>query len=915
MTVVGQIVDENPIINAPYEEPSRHWNFGGERPIVVAGRRPSGFLPPSPDGQLRIIDIFNEIPVVNDLRNRVRTWRNDGYIGASNITKDLFSGWFDDGRIASSVRPFFCQQEAIETLVFLTEGPADRLVGVDVPSAGELYSRLAVKMATGTGKTLVMAMTIVWSGLNRAANRRDPRFTDQVLVVCPNLTVRDRLTGAGGLLPENPESLYNQFDLIPPNLSTLFGQVRVEVVNWHQLFTKDDPKRSVMRRGPESPVAFCRRVLTGLSSRGRILVINDEAHHAWRVPADLILARDDEDAVKEATVWIEGLEMVHRHRGILRCLDFSATPMYPGSFRSKAWSPFEWIVSDFALVDAIESGLVKIPRTPTDDNAGAAVPKYRNLWTHIKGQLPKRKDLEGGSNSLTDYLTEADGPLKQLAGEWDETLQAWSEAGRREPPVMIVVCHDTTMARILERHIAELGEAGPELQNHPGQPPVTVRIDTDALARAESGEGTATAEATRKLVATVGKRGQPGEQVRCLVSVAMLSEGWDARNVTHILGLRAFQSQLLCEQVVGRGLRRTDYSDLSKPEYVDVYGVPFQLLPVAQGSAGGPVLPPDYESVHTMADRPAYRLQFPRVVQIVPDVQDRLIIDWEAIQPVRVEPRFDPTDTWVEFDLGGSGHGIGGETQNRHRAYESFRIQRLCYRLAARLIAPYPDRPWLFPQALRIAHRATQTTEEGGKIALAPGVDERELCNLRYLSLLHDRLSMAIKSEPEGETDDGDERLVPALDDYQPIGSTDGMNYYAPREKCLRTAHSHISHAVCDSALEMQIATVLDSLEQVDFWVKNHKLFFEIPYLYQGQTHRYRPDFLVRTVGGVNLLIEGKGQADEKDDAKFTAARRWCVAVNTWGRLGQWSYEVCYDVKMIEGILELSALTHSSSLF
>ena len=290
------------------------------------------------------------------------------------------------------------------------------------------------------------------------------------------------------------------------------------------------------------------------------------------------------------------------------------------------------------------------------------------------------------------------------------------------PPVLIVICHDTNVARLLEHHIAVLGEASPELVNQPGRPQVTLRIDSAALARAEAGGGSEAAEAIRQLVATVGKSGQPGGQLRCLISVAMLAEGWDARNVTHILGLRAFTSQLLCEQVVGRGLRRSSYSDLSQPEYVDVYGVPFQLLPLAKATGGKPSAPPDYTNVHTVSDRAALKLAFPRLVQVVPDITDSLDVDFDAIEPIRVAPRFDPTDTYVEFDLGTPHAGMGGVVQDRDRAYENFRIQRLLFRVASGLIEPY-GKPWLFPAALRIAESVARPVEDGGKIEYAPGVD------------------------------------------------------------------------------------------------------------------------------------------------------------------------------------------------
>ncbi len=895
------VIDGNPIINGAFTEPARYRHFAGVTPELREGRRTAGYLAPSPDGQLKITDEVIPLKLVNDLRDRVRQFRVDGYPGTTNLTRDLLRHWFDDERITSATRPFFCQQEAVETVIYLTEAPDHLKVGLDIPNAGEAYARWCVKMATGTGKTMVMALLIAWSGLNRVDSRQDGRFADQILVVAPNLTVRDRLRGPDGLDPSHPESLYVTFDLTPPQYATLLGQVRVQVLNWHALAPKDDPKRSVLKRGRESDAAFCRRVLTDLSPTGRVLVLNDEAHHAYRFPPELlntgaVSAEEAEDA-REATVWIDGLERVHRHRGVLRGIDVSATPTYPGSFKDRAWRPFEWIVSDFALVDAIEAGLVKIPRTPTADDAGHAVPKYRNLWEHIKATLPKRKSqAEADSHPLTDYLAEADGPLKQLAAAWEDTHDAWTAAGRPVPPAMVVIAHDTNVARLLEKHIADLGEASPQLVNEGGAPKVTVRIDTDALAQAEAGQGGGAAEATRQVVATVGRLGKPGEQVRCLISVAMLSEGWDARNVTQILGLRAFQSQLLCEQVVGRGLRRSSMHDLTQPEFVDVYGVPFQLLPMAKAGGTGPTAPPQYTNVHTVRDRAALRLEFPRLLQIVPDIQDTLDVDLDAIEPIRVTPRFDPTETYVEFDLGTPHAGMGGVTQDRERAYQNFRIQRLLFRVAAGLIEPY-RKPWLFPQALRIAQQVVRPVQAGGKIDYAAGVDHREVCNLRYLTVIRERLSAALRPG------DGPERFLPALDEYQPLGSTEGVNFNSPTDRCVATVKSHLSHAVCDSGLERKIAAVLDDDPSVLSWVKNHRLYLEIPYLYFGNTHRYRPDFVVRLTGDLTVLLEGKGDPDEKDDAKATAARRWVEAVNTWNGLGCWEHVICYDATELEGQL------------
>jgi type III restriction enzyme len=890
---VGQVTDQNPIINEPHAEPTRHWHFGDGAPEIRAGRREAGYIPPMvKGGQLQITDELVLLEQVNRIRDRVREWRDGGYAGATQVTKALFEHWFDDER---EMRPFFAQREAIETIAWLTESPADKRVGIEITQY-EAYVRWAIKLATGAGKTLVMAMTIAWSGLNKVANRQDTRFADAFLVVAPNLTVKGRLTGDDGLLPSDPNSAYNRFDLIPGQFAGLIGQVKVQVLNWHQLAPKEDPKRSVLRRGKESDAAFCRRVLVDLGPKKRIMVLNDEAHHAWRPPPGLEAKGADKDEVLEATVWVSGLERIHRDREILRCVDFSATPMYPGAVGGdKAWRPFEWVVSDFGLVDAIESGLVKIPRIPTDDDAGTAIPKYRNLWEYVKKALPKRgDDPDDSDHPLIDYLSEVDGPLKQLASAWTDTWTAWRNALREIPPVMIVVCNDTKMAEMLEKHIAERGEASPWLENRAGEQN-TIRIDSRLLAEAESreeGESAQDAAARlREIVATVGKDGQPGEEVRCLISVGMLSEGWDARNVTQILGLRAFQSQLLCEQVVGRGLRRSSYDDLSQPEYVDVYGVPFQLLPFAK-AAGAIVDPPKTTTVRSLRDRAGLRLEFPRVEQIISDLGDIITVDMDAIEPVRVAPENDPTATWVEFEVGTPGKGIGGTTQDRQQAYEAFRVQRLVFRLAADLVTDIDKRekPWVFPQMAQIVRDVIAQ-----KVEYAKGVDERELCNQRYWAELRNRILASLRSEERSG-------LLPVLNQYDPIGDTT-VNFQTakPAEP---TTKSHISHVVYDSKLELEMALALEQDDRVIAYAKNERIFFEIPYRWQGTTGRYRPDFIIRLDNGVTLVVEGKGRKTERDDAKLTAVKRWIEAVNQWGKLGRWEFGICFTEGELRSLIK-----------
>ena len=395
-----------------------------------------------------------------------------------------------------------------------------------------------------------------------------------------------------------------------------------------------------------------------------------------------------------------------------------------------------------------------------------------------------------------------------------------------------------------------------------------------------------------------GKLGKPGEQVRCLISVNMLSEGWDARNVTQILGLRAFQSQLLCEQVVGRGLRRSQMLDLTEPEFVDVYGVPFQLLPMAKATGGKPAKPPEYQNVHTVADRHHLRIQFPRLVQVVPDIQDKLDIDLDAIEPIRITPLFDPTD-----DLDRAGPRGPARRYGRRNPGP----RRVPIRTSASSGSCSGSPPgWSHRiRSHGCSRRRSVSREqvirpvsEGGKIDYAPGVDPREICNLRYLTVIRERLSAALRP---GE---GPERFLPALDEYQPIGSTDGLNFNSPKDKCVPADKSHLSHAVVDSGLERKICAVLDAADNnVEAWVKNHRLYLEIPYLYFGNTYRYRPDFVVRLTSGLMVLLEGKGEPSEKDDAKATAARRWVQAVNTWGGLGTWVHHICYDATTLNADL------------
>ena len=585
------------IVNSPYEEPAEHWQYD---PVThsfdrAEGRRPAGYVVASPDS--RAFDdpgMFVEIPLVNQIRPRVRAWREAGYPGVTGMTKRLLAHWAGPEEFENR-HFFFCQMEAAETLIWLAEAPPAERVGVDVPSDGGAFKRLCAKMATGSGKTVVMAMVMAWHILNKVAAPQDRRFARHIMVVAPGLTVRNRLAV---LDPSHPENYYDAFRIVPPALLDKLRQGRVVIRNWHVLNWEGEEKiagkRGVDKRGAKRDEAYVRDVLGDMARVRNLLVINDEAHHAWRVPAGPKVRGVAKADIDEATKWVGGLDRIHRARGILGCYDFSATPFAPSGRQSSQEALFGWVVSDFGLNDAIESGLVKTPRVVIRDDARPDAKTYRSRLYHIYNDSEVKDNLSRPAKPeepLPDLVMNG---YYLLGYDWRETANDWHKKGFRTSPVMITVAIRTeTAARIKYAfdhgrvHIDELCD-----------PERTLHIDSKVLEAAEAapepvpGIGASNnnghaakltqkqrGELLRRQVDSVGQPGKEGEQIQNVISVGMLSEGWDAKTVTHIMGLRAFTSQLLCEQVVGRGLRRTSYDmapgdKLLKPEYVNIFGVP-----------------------------------------------------------------------------------------------------------------------------------------------------------------------------------------------------------------------------------------------------------------------------------------------------------------------------------------------------
>ncbi|OQC40870.1 MAG: Type III restriction enzyme, res subunit [Acidobacteria bacterium ADurb.Bin051] len=910
------------IINSPYDEPARHWRYERETRTfdLVEGRRPAGYVVAS--GDSKAFDdpgIFVEIPLVNQIRPRVAAWREAGYPGVSAITKRLLDHWRDPEGFESR-RFFFCQLEAAETLIWLTEAPAAERVGIDIPGDGGAFLRQCCKMATGSGKTIVMAMVIAWQVLNKVAAPQDARFSKNVLVMAPGLTVRSRLAVLETAAPDN---YYEAFDIVPSALLDNLRQGKVLVRNWHALAWDSEEqikkRRSVDKRGVKSDEAYTRDVLGEMAGARNILVINDEAHHAWRVnweaEGKYLRTRDMKDSAEAATVWIGGLDRLHRSRGILRCYDFSATPFTPSGKKSRDEALFGWIVSDFGLNDAIESGLVKTPRVVVRDDAVPDAKTYKSRLYHIYNDPDVKDDLNRQAQPeepLPDLVLNA---YYLLGYDWREAWRAWRDAGLATPPVMITVCNRTeTAARVKHAfdsrriHIDELCD--PERMLHidskvldqaeakeEANEPLDV-ADENEETEGDSGQPARKltkaeqAELLRQTVDTVGKPGQPGERIQNVISVGMLSEGWDAKTVTHIMGLRAFSSQLLCEQVVGRGLRRTSYeinpeTGLFEAEYVNIFGVPFTFLPHEGGGDGPPPPPTPKTAVEPDPAKAEFEIRWPNVVRIDRVFQPTLVLDWDKAQTLEL----DAAQTAQVAELAPILEGKPDVTKiNRielERLAREFRTQRIIFE-AARDVFDQMKHAWQGSREVLLAQlvRIVETFIASDRLTISPPLFYQDELRRRLIITLN--MSRVVQHVWEAVRQENTERLTPVFDRDHPIRSTGEMRTWYTGKPCERTRKSHINVCVYDSTWEASDAFALDDSEAVSAWVKNDHLGFEVLYVYRGVVRKYRPDFLVRLKSGDMLVLETKGQNTEQDKVKRRYLEEWCQAVGAHGGFGQW---------------------------
>ena len=925
------------IINSPYEYPSKHWKFAeeGQSHKLIKYRRPAGYIIADPRARPhQDKGIFVELPLVNKIRQRVDKWRDDGYPGITGITKTLLEHWKDNEQREYPL--FFCQIEAIETLIWLIETHESEKTGIDIPSDSGEFRRLCSKLATGTGKTVVMAMLIAWQAINRATYPRDGQFSKNIFIVAPNLTVKERLSV---LVPSDPKSYYAEFNIVPLSLREKLSQANVLIRNWHALQWETEErikkKKSVDKRGIKSDLAYTLDVLGDMANARNLIVINDEAHHAWRIPANFKVQgvkKEEKEEIDKATKWIGGLDRIHKTRGILNCFDFSATPFTPSGNRTSEESLFGWIVSDFGLNDAIESGLVKTPRIVVRDCLAVDAKTYKPKFYHIYNDDTVKSDLNRKAQPhepLPDLVLKA---YAFLWADWQETKTKWANL-METPPVMITVANRTeTTARII--HTLEHKNIGMGIAGSFYDPDGILHIDSEVLKKIEAEETSQTeindenkktgskstkkelAKHLRQQVNTVGQKGKPGEKIQNIVAVGMLSEGWDARTVTHIMGLRAFTSQLLCEQVVGRGLRRASYeinkdTDLFDAEYVNVFGVPFSFLPHEDGVDPPPPPPPGAITIQPVEEKKIFAIQWPNVIRIDRTYKPQLLINWEEVKPLLLDATEFAKEVEMAPTVDSKADISNISTIDIKKSIKIGRKQTKIFQTAQTVYNGMKP-GWKAPEFLLIAEliRLTEQFIKSRWIRITPKFySENE--KIRRITIEFN-MTKIIRHFWHLINFYNTEKTSLVLDNNYPICSTGDMRPWRTRKPCKLTKKSHINYCVYDSTWEDTTAYELDKSKMVDAWVKNDHLGFSVLYIYNGVVKRYYPDFIIRLKSGLHLVLEIKGQQTEQDNTKHSCMREWIEAVNEDGRFGKWAFDVATQPSnSIDILADYAALENS----
>ena len=991
-----------PILNSPYERPSRHWELdetGQPTQKIIAIRRRAEFITPVPKPKRRRKTsadqteiVFDEgknlstkqqqyhTAIINEVRLHVDQWRNLPNSNQWQVTPEtakLLQHWRHHQ--FNGIRPFFCQVEAMETVIWLTEvAPRitqarnrflDHLTNANKDANPEL-SRLALKLATGAGKTTVMAMLIAWQTINAVRRRQSRRFTRGFLVVTPGITIKDRLRV---LQPNDPDSYYKSRELVPSDMLPDLEKAKIVITNYHAFKLRERTELSkggrALLQGRGKPIAttetagqMLQRVMPELMGIKNVMVLNDEAHHCYREKPgeqeeETPKGEEKKEAKKNteaARLWISGLEIVGKRLGINRVMDLSATPFFLRGSGYAEGTLFPWTMSDFSLMDAIECGIVKLPRVPVADNIpGGDMPKFRKLWENISTDMPKKgrgKSKHLDPLSLPAILQTA---LEALYGHYEKIYELMQEAGFDVPPCFIVVCNNTSTSKLVYDYISgfhyEKDDGTKTFHNSRFElfrnfdqdgtryaRPRTLLIDSEQLesgdaldknfrkmaadeinrfrreiiertGNREEAEKISDQELLREVMNTVGKPGRLGDSIRCVVSVSMLTEGWDANTVTHVLGVRAFGTQLLCEQVVGRALRRQSYDlndkGLFDVEYAEVLGIPFDFT--AKPVIVQPKPPPP--SIQVKAIRPErdfLEIRFPRVAGYRVELpEERLTAKFNEDSELTLTPELvGPSITRNE--------GIIGEGVNLNLVHTGdLRPSTLLFHLTQRLLITKWRDPGDEPKFHVFGHLKRITKQWLDNYLVCKGSTfPAQLMYQELADMACERITAAITEENVGV------RPVKAvLDPYNHTGSTNHVNFSTSKTERWETdsRRCHINWVILDSDWEAEFCRVAEAHPRVKAYVKNHNLGFEAPYRYGSETRTYIPDFIVLVNDGrgednlLYLIVEIKGyRGEDAKDKKTTMETYWVPGVNRHGNYGRWDFAEFTDVYEIESDFE-----------
>lgn len=981
-----------PILNSPYDYPGRHWELDVTRQPtqqIIESRRPADFITPIPKAQRQRTArqeslLFDEVStqeqqyhasIINGVRAEVDKWRAIPDPAAWRVTPEtarLLKHW--RSYPFESVRPFFCQVEAVETAIWVTEVAPQ--LGVQAKrfldhleqanaDANPGLARLALKLATGAGKTTVMAMLIAWQTLNAVRHPSSKRFTRGFLIVTPGITIRDRLRV---LQPNDPDSYYRDRELVPADMLQDLEKAKIIITNYHAFKLRERMDISkggrllLQGRGGDEIVTtetegqMLQRVMPELMGMTNVMVLNDEAHHCYR---EKPVREDDEDLSGEdkkeaeknaeaARLWISGIEALNRKITVSRVMDLSATPFFLRGSGYAEGTLFPWTMCDFSLMDAIECGIVKLPRVPVAENLpgvrGDELPMFRNLWEHIRKDMPKKGRGKGKALDPLSLPVRLQTALDALYGHYEKTYDLWQEAGISVPPCFIVVCNNTSTSKLVYDYISGFvteQEDGSTVTNggrlklfsnfdensQPLARPRTLLIDSEQLESGDAlddnframaadeierfrkeivertgdrqaGERISDSDLLREVMNTVGKKGRLGESIRCVVSVSMLTEGWDTNTVTHVLGVRAFGTQLLCEQVIGRALRRQSYvlndDGLFDVEYADVLGIPFDFN--AKPVVAPPQAARETVQVKALREREALEIEFPRVqgyrVELPEEVLTASFTEdstW-VLTPEEVGPS-------ITRNAGIIGEGVDLSLEHLDQMRPSTLLMHLTKRLLYAKFRDPGDEPklHLFGQLKRIAKEWLD-----GHLKCVGGTYPGLLMYQELGDKACDRINDAIiRSEL------GNRPIKALLDPYNPVGTTRHVSFNTSKTDRWETAPRgcHINYVVLDSDWEGEFCRVAEAHPRVISYVKNHGLGFEVPYRNGSVSHVYRPDFIVRIEDGhgpddlLNLIVEIKGYRGE--DAKLkksTMEIYWVPGVNNLKQYGRWAFVEFGDV-------------------